>query len=136
MPEHTVGSYEFAAIEGADYVEPDLVLTQDGHLVCFHDLSLRSGTDVANLPQFANKLGNLTIDTGGGFMQTISNDWFIHNFTLAELKQIHVQQLVRGIRPQYFNNLFEIPTFEEYLDVIDKMTYLQNRSIGKMACLI
>ncbi|KAG4067348.1 hypothetical protein HA402_000339 [Bradysia odoriphaga] len=130
MPEHTVGSYEFAAIEGADYVEPDLVLTQDGHLVCFHDLSLRSGTNVADLPQFADKRGNLTIEIGGGFNQTINNDWFIHNFTLAELKQLRVKQLVRGIRPQYFNTLFEIPTFSEYLNVIHKMSYLQNKSIG------
>lgn len=130
MPEHTVGAYELAAIEGADYVEPDLVLTQDGHLVCFHDLSLRSGTNVADLPQFANKLTNLTIEIGAGFNQTITNDWFIHNFTLAELKQIRVRQLVRGVRPQYFNTLFEIPTFTEYLAVIHKMSYLQNRSIG------
>lgn len=130
MPEHTLGAYELAAIEGADYVEPDLVLTQDGHLVCFHDLSLRTGTDVADLPQFASKMRNFTIDIGHGFTQTIRNDWFIHNFTLAELKQIHVRQLVRGIRPQYFNTLFEIPTFTEYLDIIDKMSYLQNRSIG------
>lgn len=130
MPEHTVGSYEFAAIEGADYVEPDLVLTQDGHLVCFHDLSLRSGTNVADLPQFADKIGSLTIDIGEGFNQTITNDWFIHNFTLAELKQLRVKQRVIGIRPQYFNTLFEIPTFAEYMDVIHKMSYLQNKSIG------
>lgn len=131
MPEHTVGSYEFAAIEGADYVEPDLVLTSDGHFVCFHDLSLRDGTNVADLPQFADRTMSLTIDLGGGFNQTITNDWFIHNFTLAELKQIRVKQLVRGIRPQYFNTLFEIPTFEEYLGVIHKMSHLQNKSIGK-----
>lgn len=131
MPEHTVASYEFAAIEGADYVEPDLVLTQDGQLVCHHDLSLRSGTDVADLPQFADRMKNLTMDYGGGFTEEILNNWFIHDFTLEELKQIHVKQLVRGIRPQYFNNLFEIPTFTEYLDVIHKMSYLQNRSIGE-----
>lgn len=31
MPEHTVGSYELASIEGAEYVEPDLVLTKVNH---------------------------------------------------------------------------------------------------------
>ncbi|KAJ6637205.1 Glycerophosphodiester phosphodiesterase GDPD5, partial [Pseudolycoriella hygida] len=130
MPEHTLGAYELAAIEGADYVEPDLVFTEDGVLVCFHDLSLRTGTNVADLPQFSNKMTNFTYDIGAGINQTISNDWFIHNFTLAELKQIRVTQLVRGVRPQFFNDLFEIPTFVEYLEVIHKMSYLQNRSIG------
>lgn len=132
MPEHTVGSYEFAAIEGADYVEPDLVLTKDKQFVCFHDLSLRAGTNVADKAEFADRIGSLTIDIGEGFNQTITNDWFIHNFTLAELKTLRVKQLVRGIRPQYFNDIFEIPTFTEYLDVIHKMSNLQKKSIGKL----
>lgn len=131
MPEHTSGSYEIAAIEGADYVEPDLILTQDGRLVCFHDLSLRAITDVVDHPEFANKMTNFTEEIGG-VNQTVYNDWFVHMFTLTELKQLHVKQVVRGIRPQYFNNMFEILTFEEYLDVIHKMSYLQNRPIGTL----
>ncbi|KAJ1781077.1 hypothetical protein LPJ67_005638, partial [Coemansia sp. RSA 1938] len=33
MPEHSRASYWQAALEGADYIEPDLALTRDGHLV-------------------------------------------------------------------------------------------------------
>ena len=33
MPEHTQGSYEEAIRLGADFVEPDVVATKDGHLV-------------------------------------------------------------------------------------------------------
>jgi glycerophosphoryl diester phosphodiesterase len=32
-PEHTLASYELAARMGADYFEPDLVITADGVLV-------------------------------------------------------------------------------------------------------
>jgi glycerophosphoryl diester phosphodiesterase len=36
-PEHTLAAYELALQEGADGVECDVRLTQDGHLVCVHD---------------------------------------------------------------------------------------------------
>ncbi|KAJ2333352.1 hypothetical protein GGH91_005960, partial [Coemansia sp. RSA 2671] len=37
MPEHTRASYWQAALEGADYIEPDLGLSKDGHLVVNHN---------------------------------------------------------------------------------------------------
>ncbi|CAN5403220.1 glycerophosphodiester phosphodiesterase [soil metagenome] len=37
LPEHTLAAYELALQEGADGVECDVRLTQDGHLVCVHD---------------------------------------------------------------------------------------------------
>ena len=36
-PEHTLAAYDLALQEGADGVECDVRLTQDGHLVCVHD---------------------------------------------------------------------------------------------------
>ena len=36
-PEHTLGSYKLAIEQGADYIEPDLVLTKDGVLVARHE---------------------------------------------------------------------------------------------------
>lgn len=132
MPEHTVGSYEVASIEGADYVEPDLVLTKDGHLVCYHDLTIKSGTDLQMHPEFEHlKTLNYTGDLDGiNKTVTILNDWFIKDFTLAELQTLRVKQANKGIRPQLFNNVFHIPTFEEYLNVIHEMAAKQNRSIG------
>ena len=37
LPEHTLESYALAAELGADYIEPDLVATKDGHLVARQD---------------------------------------------------------------------------------------------------
>ena len=32
-PEHTLASYQLAITQGADYIEPDLVMTKDGVLI-------------------------------------------------------------------------------------------------------
>ncbi len=32
LPEHTLAGYELAIDQGADFIEPDLVMTKDGHL--------------------------------------------------------------------------------------------------------
>jgi glycerophosphoryl diester phosphodiesterase len=39
-PEHTWPAYELAMEMGADFLEPDLQMTRDGHLVAFHDPTL------------------------------------------------------------------------------------------------
>ena len=36
-PEHTLASYALAIEMGADYIEPDLVSTRDGHLIARHE---------------------------------------------------------------------------------------------------
>ena len=49
-PEHTLASYELAARQGADYIEPDLVITKDGVLVARHEPEISTTTDVADHP--------------------------------------------------------------------------------------
>jgi glycerophosphoryl diester phosphodiesterase len=43
-PERTRAAYLLAIEQGADFVEQDLVLTKDGHLVCLHDVTLERTT--------------------------------------------------------------------------------------------
>ena len=50
MPEHTLASYALAIELGADYIEPDLVATKDGHLIARHEPNLIATTNVASLP--------------------------------------------------------------------------------------
>ena len=47
LPEHTLASYERAIARGADFIEPDLVLTQDGVMIARHEPMLDDTTDVA-----------------------------------------------------------------------------------------
>jgi glycerophosphoryl diester phosphodiesterase len=52
-PEHTLEAYRVAIAEGADFIEPDLVMTKDGHMVARHENEISGTTDVAAHPEFA-----------------------------------------------------------------------------------
>ena len=54
-PEHTLESYRLAIEQGADYIEPDLVVTRDGALIARHENEIGGTTDVANRPEFADR---------------------------------------------------------------------------------
>ena len=47
LPEHTLAAYAMAYAQGADFIEPDLVLTRDQVLVARHETMLDDTTDVA-----------------------------------------------------------------------------------------
>jgi glycerophosphoryl diester phosphodiesterase len=130
MPEHTLGSYHIAAIEGADFVEPDLVLTKDLVLVCFHELVLREGTNIAEIKSLDYLRKNYTGVVGGSMLK-IEDDWFIPDLTFTQLRMLRVKQAKVGVRPQYFNKIFQIPTFQEYLELMHELSFKIGRSIGK-----
>ena len=46
-PEHTLESYRLAIEEGADYIEPDLVMTRDGVLIAVRRRLCFAGTSIA-----------------------------------------------------------------------------------------
>lgn len=124
VPEHTLAAYWLAIEQGADYVEPDLVITKDGVLVARHenaiallnaDGSLREATtDVADRPEFASRKTTKTID---GVALT---GWFTEDFTLRELKTLRARERLPALRTANtrFDNMFEVPTLNEVLDLV------------------
>src|SRR5687767_10418853 len=48
LPDHTLAGYKLAIGFGADYIEPDLVSTKDGHLIARHEPNIGGTTDVAS----------------------------------------------------------------------------------------
>ncbi len=110
-PEHTIASYTRAIEQGADYIEPDLVLTKDGVLVARHENEISETTDVAEKPEFADRKTSKTID---GKKMT---GWFTEDFTLDELKTLRAKERLPQLRKDNmaFDRQFEIPTFEEIL---------------------
>jgi glycerophosphoryl diester phosphodiesterase len=115
-PEHTIASYTLAIEQGADYIEPDLVLTRDGVLVARHENEIGGTTDVAAHPEFASRKTSKTIDG-----QRIEG-WFTEDFTLAELETLRARERIPHIRPQNtkFDGQFEVPTFDEVLALARK----------------
>jgi glycerophosphoryl diester phosphodiesterase len=110
-PEHTLAGYKLALEEGADCIEPDLVMTSDHVLVARHDTYLSATTDVADHPEFASRK-HLSKDPE--FPDRV--DWWVADFTLAELKTLRAKQAFRG-RSKEFDGQFQIPTFEEVLQL-------------------
>ncbi|NYM94214.1 glycerophosphodiester phosphodiesterase, partial [Salmonella enterica subsp. enterica serovar Typhimurium] len=73
LPEHTLPAKAMAYAQGADYLEQDLVMTKDDHLVVLHDHYLDRVTDVADrFPDRARKDGR----------------YYAIDFTLDEIKSL------------------------------------------------
>ena len=125
-PEHTLGSYSLAIAQGADYIEPDLVLTKDGVLVARHENEISETTDVADKAEFADRKMTKTID---GQKMT---GWFTEDFTLAELKTLRAKERLPQLRSanMAFDGQFEIPTFDEILALAKAQSAVTGRTIG------
>jgi glycerophosphoryl diester phosphodiesterase len=124
LPEETLEAYQKAIDLGADVIEPDLISTQDGVLIARDDPFLAYSTDVANRPEFAaRKRVDWLVD---GEKQT---GWFAHDFTLAEIKTLS------GIstdaeRPQQYNGLYKVVTFQEIVDLAKAQSTKLSRTIA------
>ncbi|BCL35952.1 glycerophosphodiester phosphodiesterase [Nostoc sp. MS1] len=137
-PEHTLAAYELAIKMGADYIEPDLVSTKDGVLVARHENALAifnpdstlnttdTSTDVYLRPEFGDRKTTKVIDG-----RSITG-WFTEDFTLAELKTLRAIERIPTIRPQNteYNGLFEIPTFQEIINLAKQQSSSLGRTIG------
>ncbi|MBW4661243.1 MAG: esterase-like activity of phytase family protein [Drouetiella hepatica Uher 2000/2452] len=110
-PEHTLAAYQLAIDLGADFIEPDLVSTQDGVLIARHEINIKDTTDVAERPEFADRFTTKIIDG------TAESGWFADDFTLAEIKTLRAKERL-AFRDQSYNGQFEIPTFQEIIDLV------------------
>lgn len=121
LPEHTLEAKSLAYGMRPDYLEQDLVLSRDGHLIVMHDIYLDQVTDVARV--FTDRARE------DGHYYTI-------DFTLEELKQLRVTEAFEGSandavarRPQRFplwKSSFQLATFEEEIELIQGL----NQSLG------
>jgi len=108
-PEHTLAAYALAIEQGADFIEPDLVVTRDGMLIARHENDLALSTDVASRPQFAAKRRTQTVDG-----KEISS-WFSEDFTLAEIRELRAIERFARERPRNaaLDGRYGIATFNE-----------------------
>ena len=123
LPEHTYSGAVMAFASGADFLELDVVMTKDGHLIVMHDLTLNATTNVEEVfPEKNNKKGK---------SQVI-------DFTLNEIKLLKVHE--RSSRtgknaafPQRFpidSQLFEIPTLDNMINLVKGLSKSSGRIMG------
>lgn len=127
LPDHTLEGYKKGIELGADYVEPDLVMTKDGVLICRHEPNISGTTDVANHSEFANRKSTKMIDGA-----EVKDDWFVSDFTLAELKTLRARQPLPQDRSTAYDGLYQIPTFEEMVQTVQA----ENKRLGKNVGII
>lgn len=125
LPEHTLESYAMAYGQGADYLEPDLMLTKDGVPIALHDRTLDATTNVAEVfPDRARDDGR----------------HYAIDFTLDEIKQLAVRERVHPasgelVYPGRFPNtheklVFRIATLAELIELTQGMNHATGRSVG------
>ena len=124
LPEHTLEAYKLAIERGADFIEPDLVSTKDGVLIARHEPILGGTTDVASRPEFADRKRSGVVD---GVLY--ENEFFASDFTLAEIKTIRAI-MPQGFRTQVFNGIFEIPTLQEVIELVQQVEKDTGKKVG------
>lgn len=91
-PEHTISAYKLGQQLRGDYIEIDLQMTKDGHLVAMHDETINRTTNGTGL---------------------------VKEHTLEEIKQINVGSFFNEKHPSLAKKEFEgakVPTLEEIIE--------------------
>lgn len=137
-PEHTLASYQTAIDLGADFIEPDLVLTKDGVPIARHEplfgATAVNGvpvtvpnefttTNIFDHPEFAGRLRTRVLDGA-----SVTGFW-ADDFTLAEVKTLRARERIPTIRPgnTAYNDLYEIPTLQEVINLAQANSNAQRR---------
>ncbi|MFM7186922.1 MAG: glycerophosphodiester phosphodiesterase family protein [Armatimonadota bacterium] len=116
LPEHTLEAYTLAHSQGADYIEPDVILTRDNVLVCLHDLALETTTDVA--ARFPDR-------------KRADGHWYTIDFTLAELKQLSVFGRVKAAERETMQG-YQIATLDELIHLVQRL----NKAVSRRTALL
>ena len=123
LPEHTIPGYELAIKMGADFIEPNVVSTSDGHLIVRHEPLLSVTTDVADRPEFTSRKRTHKLD---GIDTT---DFFTCDFTLAEIKTLRAKQAFKD-RDHSHDGLYQVQTLREVIDLVQAKSREMGRPIG------
>lgn len=123
-PEHTLAAYSQAARDGADLIEPDLVMTRDGVLVARHENAISTTTDVAARAEFAARRTRKTVDG------RTCDDWFCEDFTLAELQTLRARERLPALRGTRHDGQFTIPTLAEIIAQAERDAAARGRVLG------
>jgi glycerophosphoryl diester phosphodiesterase len=113
VPEHTLEAYAVAHAQGADYIEPDLVMTKDGVLICLHDIHLEATTNVEET--YADR-------------KRADGRWYAADFALDEIKRLRAHERLNTRFPQNLSR-FDIPTFAEMIELVQGL----NKTTGRIA---
>jgi len=123
LPEHTYSGAVMAHASGADFLELDVVMSKDGHLIVMHDLTLNATTNVEEVfPGRKNEKGK----------------YQVIDFSLSEIKllKVHERSTRTGknaVFPKRFPigyQLFEVPTLDKMINLVKGLSKSSGRIMG------
>ena len=122
LPEHTLQAKALAYAMGADYLEQDIVATQDDELVVLHDIHLDEVTDVAErFPARSRADGR----------------YYVRDFTLAEIETLTVHERTDATGKQVFpsrkahkGDEFRVHTLERELQLVTDLRDSGGHDVG------
>lgn len=125
LPEHTLEAKTLAFAQGADYLEQDLAMSKDNHLIVIHDHFLDNLTDVAT--KFPNRARS-------------DGRYYVIDFTLAELRELKTTENffikngeMKPVYPGRFpirKSSFGLHTFEEEIEFIQGLEKTTGKKVG------
>jgi len=123
LPEHTLAAKAMAYAQGADFIEQDVVLTQDDVPIVMHDIHLDTTTDVAT--RFPER-------------KRADGRYYAIDFTLAEIRTLSVHERIKldsgaPAYPKRFpqgKSAFRIATLAEEIELIQGLNRTTGRDVG------
>lgn len=121
LPEHTKEAAVLSFMQGAHYIEQDLVATKDQQLVVLHDIHLEAVTNVEEV-----------------FSERKREDgrYYAIDFTLDELRRLRIHERQRPDRQAVFesryqgNAHFTVATFAEHVELIGELNRAFDKNVG------
>jgi glycerophosphoryl diester phosphodiesterase len=149
-PEHTLEAYSLAIAQGANFIEPDLVMTKDGELLARHEpllgrvdlnadgsIKMVNGNPVLNRTDTSTNVWELSKYSDRLKVKTVDGvkmaGWFAEDFTAAEIRSdIRAQERLRDLRlgNNAHNNQYVIPTLQEVINLAKAKSVETGRTIG------
>ena len=123
LPEHTLEAASYAHALGVDFIEQDVVMSQDDVLVVCHDVHIDTTTDVA---------------TRHPARRRADGRYYAVDFTWEELKALQVRERFdpatgRPVYPRRFphnQSSFRLCTMEEQIRLIQGLNQSTGRTVG------
>ncbi|MEM7755534.1 MAG: glycerophosphodiester phosphodiesterase family protein [Planctomycetota bacterium] len=113
IPEHTLAAYAMAYAMGADWIEPDVVMTRDGALICGHEITLEQTTNVVEVfPARSRRNGS----------------YYVIDFTLEEITELERIGRADGVGPRIPGH--GVPSLKELLELIKALNERTGRNVG------
>lgn len=121
LPEHTLDAATLAFMQGADYIEQDVVLSADDIPIVLHDIHIDTVTNVESL--FPDRMRD-------------DGRFYALDFTWAELQTllVHERQNLQGeqVYPKRYRGraAFKVASLEQHIQHIKLLNKIHRKSVG------